>query len=110
MEEGTGTASGTETGADIEVARRVFSKGYEAMKAANLKEERVLLLEAWIDGEREALSGALSGSSPDYLDSLIKKQPKKIKMKRYNDETQVEEDYYDYIFPDDNKKLGTLFD
>ncbi len=103
-----GSGGGTDIGANIDVARKVFSKGYEAMKAANMKEERVLLLEAWIECEREVLAAGLPGHSADYLDSLTKKQPKKIKMKRFNEETQVDEEYYDYVFPDDNKKLGML--
>ena len=42
-----GKFEASEVGAGINEARAIFQKGYEELKAQGLKEERVLLLEAW---------------------------------------------------------------
>jgi len=93
-------------GAGIEAARAVFKQGYSNLKAQGLKEERVLLLEAWIDAERKA------PKSRRDIDSVNAMFPKKIKMRRtvVGDDGQEAgiEEYYDYTFPDDEKKVGGM--
>ena len=71
-----------------------------------MKEERVLLLEAWRDAEAKA--GA-SGK----VDLVEAKLPRKVKMRRMapaeNENSEVVwEEYYDYSFPDDEKAIGTV--
>ncbi|GAQ90302.1 crooked neck protein [Klebsormidium nitens] len=81
--------------------RAVYERAHESLKAASpdLKEERVLLLEAWRDFEQ--------GSGPDAekAQEVEAKMPKKVKRKRPNLEAdntpQGMEEYYDYIFPNE---------
>ncbi len=75
------------------------------MKMDGLKEERVLILEAWRDMESESLQLELKGSSREHLSTVDNKFPKKIKMRRTLD-NGIDEEYFDYIFPDDEKKFG----
>jgi crooked neck len=76
------------------------------MKDQGLKEERLLLLEAWRDAE-ESLRD-VGGNAATVQD----KMPRKVKMRRMNvGEDGAElgwEEYYDYLFPDDEKKVGSL--
>ncbi|KAF9173577.1 NineTeen Complex (NTC) component [Mortierella sp. AD011] len=83
------------------VARDVFKKGCDTMKEQGLKEERVILLEAWKEFEK-------AQGTADTLKSVQDLMPKMVKKRR-----QIEsadggiagssqwEEYYDYIFPDD---------
>ncbi|KAF9320216.1 Crooked neck-like protein 1 [Podila horticola] len=82
------------------VARDVFKKACQAMKDNGLKEERVILLEAWKEFETHQ-------GTPETLKTVQELMPKMVKKRR-----QVEseggvagavqwEEYYDYIFPDD---------
>lgn len=89
------------------------------MKRQGLKEERVLLLEAWRDYENNRYKAAIQEAEKNGLDTdavsnqhlkiVEEKFPRKIKMRRpvensLDDEEM--EDYYDYVFPDDEKKIG----
>ncbi len=89
-------------------------RSYDALKRQGLKEERVLLLEAWRDAESAALErGAPEDATPsrEHLAAVEAKFPRKIKMKRTVGEGEAEEqeEYYDYVFPDDEKKLGECY-
>lgn len=71
-----------------------------------LKEERVLLLQAWKECEANAID---KGGNPT---SVELKFPRKLKMRRMI-ETDSEgggdkgwEEYYEYHFPDDDKGIG----
>ena len=82
------------------------SRRYAFLKQQGLKEERVMLLEAWREAEARA------GASRDDIESVEAKFPRKIKMRRAvvaedGRETGFEE-YYDYQFPDDEKKIVGL--
>lgn len=93
---------------------------YAALKSQGLKEERVLLLEAWRDAEAKAFAeassaaeaGGLPAPSREHLAAVEAKFPRKIKMKRpvaredEEDGETVFEEYFDYAFPDDEKKIG----
>ncbi|KAK9675192.1 NineTeen Complex (NTC) component, partial [Basidiobolus ranarum] len=78
-------------------ARQIFDRAYKSMKERELKEERVLILEAWREFETQY------GTS-ETLESVTSKMPKVVK-KRRQVEDEVSgtswEEYYDYIFPDD---------
>jgi len=93
----------------LEASRTVFQQAYEVLKAQGLKEERLLLLEAWRDVE----AGIPEGGSRSHLEAVEARFPRKIKMSRpvlaEDGVTELgSEDYFDYIFPDDEKKLGTM--
>lgn len=93
----------------LEASRAVFQQAYEVLKAQGLKEERLLLLEAWRDVE----AGIPEGGNRSHLAAVEARFPRKIKMSRpvlaEDGVTELggSEDYFDYIFPDDEKKLGT---
>lgn len=86
-------------------ARDVFTRGYATLKQQGLKEERVVLLEAWRSAESSlGPAGDVAG--------VENKLPRKIKMRRMvtapdGSELGLEE-YYDYNFPDDEKKVAGL--
>ena len=76
-----------------------------------MKEERLYILEAWRD--MEAIASDASDSSDRRLRDVEAMFPKKVKMRRkvLDDETGTEvgfEDYFDYQFPDDEKKIANL--
>lgn len=71
-----------------------------------------MLLEAWRDAESSALAGTVAGDRAQ-LTAVEGKFPRKIKMKRpvFAEDGVTElgtEEYFDYVFPDDEKKMGTL--
>lgn len=94
-----------------------MNRGYSTLKSQGLKEERVLLLEAWRELEMKAVL--------DHRDiaTVESKFPRKIKMRRpiprenidtnnredeeAHDDVEFEE-YYEYQFPDDVTKLAGL--
>jgi crooked neck len=91
-------------------ARSSFEAANARMKSLGLKEERVLLLNAWRDMEAGA---GVEGDVPT-VDALL---PKKIKMRRAVGGADGEgleggegrwEEYYEYSFPDDVKKMPGL--
>jgi crooked neck len=79
-------------------ARAVYERAHESLKAAELKEERVLLLEAWRDFEQ-------ANGDAEKVQDVEGKMPKKVKRKRpilaADNTPQGMEEYYDYIFPDE---------
>ena len=89
---------------DVRVARGIFQKAYSLLKEQQLKEERVLLLNAWRDCEASCPGGDVS--------VVEGKLPRKMKMKRLlrgDDGAELGwEEYFDYQFPDDDKKLAGL--
>ena len=97
---------GSEVGQGVNKARETFQRAHDQMKDAGMKEERVLLLDAWrvfekTKGEAQSLAK---------VDSML---PRRVKRKRMaTDENGVElgwEEYFDYHFPnDDNANAGNL--
>lgn len=79
---------------------------YNLLKSQGLKEERVLLLEAWRDAELSLVENDAGGDPA----AVELKLPRKVKMRRMataDDGSELGwEEYYDYIFPDDEKKIG----
>lgn len=113
-------------------ARQVFEDAYKTMKEKELKEEvstsitlvayniqdllnadlifsqRVVLLESWKDFEE-------NHGTKDTLETVMAKMPKTVKRskKRKTEDTEGEdsvvyEEYYDYIFPDDETQKPNL--
>eukprot|EP01035_Chromulina_nebulosa_P020731 gene20731-26879_t len=90
----------------LENIRNIFNNGYKLLKDKGLKEERIILLEAWRDIEMKA------PEKYSKTNEIEKKFPRKIKMKRpivneLNDNEEFEE-YYEYQFPDEETKIVGL--
>ncbi|OAJ43797.1 hypothetical protein BDEG_27117 [Batrachochytrium dendrobatidis JEL423] len=87
-----------DTQAAIAQSRSRFALSNTHLRKTSTKEERVLLLEAWRDFER------LHGT-PETLKSVVAKLPRPVKKRRrVEDEHGAPagwDEYYDYIFPDD---------
>lgn len=94
---------GTPIGNGIEVARTTFQNAYDRLKVDELKEERVLLLDAWRVFEKA--NGDISSVS-----KVEKMMPRRVKRKRMRtDDNGTElgwEEYFDYHFPDDEGAEG----
>ena len=89
-------------------ARSVFEKAYGALREADQREECMMLLEAW-EGFETAQGEETNRAN---IESVKKKMPKRIKKKRLiqlDDGSNAGwEEYYDYIFPDDQKAVSGL--
>lgn len=90
---------GTEVGKGVATAREIFQRADNEMKEAGLKEERVLLLDAWRVFEKDKGDAA----SLAKVDAML---PRRVKRKRMRmDDNGAElgwEEYFDYHFPDDS--------
>ncbi|KAL3912028.1 MAG: hypothetical protein SGARI_001359 [Bacillariaceae sp.] len=90
---------GSEIGLGMEKARDVMEKAYDLLKDEGLKEERVLLLDAWRALEQQ------KGDS-ESVAKVEARLPRRIKRKRMQKDDQGNdvgwEEYFDYQFPDDN--------
>eukprot|EP00698_Gefionella_okellyi_P005677 TRINITY_DN15145_c0_g1_i1.p1 TRINITY_DN15145_c0_g1~~TRINITY_DN15145_c0_g1_i1.p1 ORF type:complete len:672 (-),score=174.63 TRINITY_DN15145_c0_g1_i1:46-2061(-) len=82
-----------ETQEDVAAARDVYRRGDAALKDAQQKEERMLLIESWRDFERQHGDEAS-------VKAVQEKMPKRVKKKRTTESGAIEE-YYDFIFPDE---------
>ncbi|KAJ1969622.1 NineTeen Complex (NTC) component [Dimargaris xerosporica] len=87
-------------------ARGIFDRAYQRMKAQQLKDERLLLLEAWRDFEQARGTEAS-------LQTVLAKLPKVVKKRRPVDnpsalEGEAWEEYFDYLFPDDQQAQPNL--
>jgi crooked neck len=97
---------GTEVGKGVDAARDTFKRAHDHMKDAGMKEERVLLLDAWrvfekTKGDAQSLAK---------VDAML---PRRVKRKRMRtDEGGAElgwEEYFDYHFPnDEDANAGNL--
>mmetsp|Transcript_8383 Transcript_8383/g.19687 ORF Transcript_8383/g.19687 Transcript_8383/m.19687 type:complete len:716 (+) Transcript_8383:200-2347(+) len=91
---------GTEVGSGVAKGRDIFQRAHDRMKDAGLKEERVLLLDAWRVFEKASGDAA----SLAKVDSML---PRRVKRKRMRtDEISGAElgyeEYFDYHFPGDD--------
>ncbi|KAJ1944448.1 NineTeen Complex (NTC) component [Linderina pennispora] len=77
-------------------ARQVYQRGTARLKALDMKDARVALLEAWRDAEAE------HGGEPA---SVEKRMPKRVRKRRQAADGTLEE-YFDYVFPDDAQGAG----
>lgn len=76
-------------------ARSIFGEAWDALKAANKREERVVLFESWREFEEE------HGDDKSKAD-LDKRKPTPVKKKRKLEDGTFEE-YIDYVFPTDEE-------
>jgi len=96
-------------GGGMQDARSLFRKAYDELKAQGLKDERVVLLEAWRDLEKGL------PRAQQQVGEVAKLMPTKVKKRRLvqaeGEGDQAEggwEEYYDYHFPDDEDKPMNL--
>ncbi|KAJ2793114.1 NineTeen Complex (NTC) component [Coemansia guatemalensis] len=80
-------------------ARAVYERAYRRLKELGLKEERLALLEAWQETEEEQDGGDVS--------LVENKMPKRVRRRRELEDGSLEE-YFDYVFPDDEEQ-GSRF-
>lgn len=97
---------GTEVGKGVDAARGTFLRAHDQVKDAGMKEERVLLLDAWRVFEKT--KGDTQGLAK--VDAML---PCRVKRKRMRmDKAGAElgwEEYFDYHFPnDEDANAGNL--
>lgn len=89
----------------IEAVRKICTDGYAVLKEQGLKEERVMLLEAWREMELDSEKKNEGGDAR----AVEEKMPRKIKMRRMATAADGSElgweEYYDYNFPDDERQM-----
>lgn len=81
-------------------ARKIFERALKSMRDKELKEERVVLLNAWLSFER-------THGSADDVERVQGQMPRKTKKRRKMDDDTYEE-YIDYIFPADDAQSAKL--
>ncbi|XP_064601613.1 crooked neck-like protein 1 [Liolophura sinensis] len=95
----------TEEDNAIANARQVYREGHRSLRSLEDKEERLMLLEAWVEFEQEV--GDLK-----CIQTVQKLMPQKVKKRRKiqtEDGTDAGwEEYYDYIFPDEEAAQPNL--
>ena len=88
-----------EIGEGIAKARTILEKAYTELKEEGLKEERVLLLDAWRALEQQ------KGDAESVI-AVEKRLPRRVKRKRMRKDDDGNdlgwEEYFDYQFPDDD--------
>ena len=88
-----------EIGEGMVKTRTILDKAYVELKEEGLKEERVLLLDAWRDLEQQ------KGDAESVV-SVEKRLPRRVKRKRMRKDDDGNdlgwEEYFDYQFPDDD--------
>ncbi len=98
------TDNGDESGRAAK-ARDTYSRAYTFLKKKGVKDERVVLLDAWTDFEREY-------GTQETLEDVEAKAPRSVKKRRrlMDDQGQPAgwEEYIDYIFPDDEEEKPNL--
>lgn len=103
------TLNGEQVSERLDAARKVFETAYKTLRTnrPDAKEERVVLLEAWKVFEQE-------NGDEKSVESVTKRLPKAIKRRRkvVDEATGVElnqwEEYYDYLFPDEETQKPSL--
>jgi crooked neck len=89
----------------IEVSRKVYWRAYDCMKANGSKEERVVLLDAILSFEE-------NNGTEESVNNVKNRMPKSVKKRRRLTDEQGGsagwEEYYDYIFPDDEEEKPNL--
>ncbi|EQC30011.1 hypothetical protein SDRG_12291 [Saprolegnia diclina VS20] len=90
---------------DVEMARDVFTRAYNNLKEDEKNEERVTLLESWL--QMEDASGTTTSAQ-----AVRKKMPRRVQKQRMayaDDGSELGlEEYTDYLFPDDEKAQSNL--
>ncbi|ROT37012.1 TPR-like protein [Sodiomyces alkalinus F11] len=81
-------------------ARKVFERAHKGMREKELKEETVMLLNAWLSFEKT------HGTAED-VERVQKQMPRKTKRRRRLEDDTWEE-YVDYVFPVDEQQTKNL--
>lgn len=89
----------------LEQARHVYEQANKALRQAREKEERLMLLEAWRDFEREDGNEKSQAQVAELMPRRVKKR-RKIEAEDGSD--QGWEEYFDYIFPEDEAAKPNL--
>ncbi|ORY92420.1 hypothetical protein BCR35DRAFT_348818 [Leucosporidium creatinivorum] len=79
----------------LERARKVFERGYADLRKKGLKEERVVLLEAWKALEAAEGDATTLAKVEGMLPRVVKK------MRKVDGDASMMEEYYDMLFADD---------
>lgn len=92
-------------GMNVDLARRVYERANDHLRAIGEKESRVVLLEAWRDFETQH-------GTEDSFEKVIDKMPRRVKKRqKIVSETGIEEGWeeiFDYIFPEDEMARPNL--
>uniref|UniRef100_A0A7S3UEU4 Pre-mRNA-splicing factor Syf1/CRNKL1-like C-terminal HAT-repeats domain-containing protein n=1 Tax=Picocystis salinarum TaxID=88271 RepID=A0A7S3UEU4_9CHLO len=88
-------------------AREVFKRGHSYLRGnePHAKHECVALLEAWESFEMEAAQGNNDSVWVKEVNALM---PRRVKRRRLVEDSDIMEDYYEYIFPDEAAALPNL--
>jgi len=86
-------------------ARHVYEEANKALRQSREKEERLMLLEAWSDFETEEGDEKSQAQVQDLMPRRVKKR-RKIETEDGSD--QGWEEYFDYIFPEDEAAKPNL--
>jgi len=89
----------------LEQARHVYEQANKALRQAKEKEERLMLLEAWRDFEREEGTEKSQAQVAELMPRRVKKR-RKVEAEDGSD--QGWEEYFDYIFPEDEAAKPNL--
>ncbi|XP_046981813.1 protein crooked neck [Schistocerca americana] len=96
---------GEDPEAAVALARRVFERANQALRSAQDKEERVMLLEAWRDFEKHH-------GDADSVAGVQARMPRRVKKRQrvQADDGSEEgwEEFFDYIFPEDEATKPNL--
>ncbi|KAK6619687.1 hypothetical protein RUM43_012444 [Polyplax serrata] len=89
----------------VALARCIYDRANQALRSANQKEERVLLLEAWREFETKY-------GDEITQDKLLDKMPKRVKKRQRvlaaDGSEEGWEEFFDYIFPEDETAKPNL--
>ncbi|ODN82890.1 pre-mRNA-splicing factor CLF1 [Cryptococcus amylolentus CBS 6039] len=84
---------------DVEAARQVFERGYKDLRKNGEKEDRAVLLEAWKTFEEEH-------GDDENKETVEQMMPTTRKRWREAEDGSGMEEYWDLIFPDDEKEAN----
>merc|ERR1712083_1271165 len=89
----------------IQQARHVYEQANKELRRSKEKEERLMLLEAWRDFEREEGTEKSQAQVAELMPRRVKKR-RKVQTEDGSD--QGWEEYFDYIFPEDEAAKPNL--
>jgi crooked neck len=89
----------------VKEAREVFSKAFNVLKQEEKKEERVVLVESWVNFEVEFGD---EKSQQEVMDKMPRRVTKRRKVITETGQEAGWEEYYDYIFPDEEAAKPNL--
>ncbi|KAJ3101103.1 Crooked neck-like protein 1 [Phlyctochytrium bullatum] len=104
------TDNGGDTASRLSKCRAVYRRAYDALRRKGLKEERVVLLESWQEVEKAVGDEEGRKKVQSMMPRVVKKR-RRIEAEEGESETGGWEEYFDYIFPDeegDNSNLKLL--